>query len=229
MEGSAACVYGQDFVYNQRIPAMVDTLAKSQARRALINLARKRQQAGSGSRPAFLLERTAHVRFPDLTPTLSPLRWAVIGAAATRLYMPERATNDLDLLIRAQDAATAREKLTRAGAKYQGELSIGGSSWLLPDGFSLDVIESREAWVETALAQAQTNRDAQALPVLPLPYLILMKFQASRIQDLADMTRMLGQASEEQLAAVRAVFQQWQPDGMEDLDSLIALGQLEMQ
>ena len=75
--------------------------------------------------------------------------------------------------------------------------------------------------------EAQTNRDGQGLPVLPLPYLILMKFRASRAQDVADITRMLGQAGEVQLNAVREVFERWLPGNDEDLESLIALGQLE--
>jgi hypothetical protein len=56
-----------------------------------------------------------------------------------------------------------------------------------------------------------------------------MKFQASRVQDLADITRMLGQANETQLQRVRAVFARWLPDAQEDLESLTLLGQLEMQ
>jgi hypothetical protein len=208
---------------------MARTATGTQTRRLLIAMARKRQRAGSGSVPSFLTERTAYMQFPDLTPLFASLPWAVVGAAATRLYMPERATNDLDILISAQDGAAAREKLAQAGAKYQGELSIGGSSWLLPDGFPLDVLECEELWAKTALAAAQSNRGAQGMPILPLPYLVLMKFQASRVQDLADITRMLGQASEEQLAAVRTAFAQWFPDEGEDLESLITLGQLEMR
>jgi hypothetical protein len=192
-------------------------------------MARKRQRPGSGSTAEFLQRRTNLMRFPDLAPILAPLSWAAVGAAATRLYMPERATNDLDIVIHARDAAAVREKLTRVGATHQGGLSIGGSSWLLSDGFPLDVIESGEAWVHMALIEAKANQDAWGMPVLPLRFLVLMKFQASRVQDVADVTRMLGQASEEQLVAVRATFRQWLPDEMEDLESLIALGQLEIR
>jgi hypothetical protein len=56
-----------------------------------------------------------------------------------------------------------------------------------------------------------------------------MKFQAGRVQDVADITRMLGQAREETLAAVRRLFTALLPEEMADLESLIALGQLEMQ
>ena len=40
---------------------------------------------------------------------------------------------------------------------------------------------------------------------------------------------MLGQASESQLEEVRLIFAQFQPEDAEDIESLIMLGQLEMQ
>lgn len=125
------------------------------------------------------------MKWIDLTPILTPIHWAVVGAAATRLYMPERATRDLDVAIRIQDAQAARQKLTTAGFAHQGELSIGGSiplksagrsAWCAPDGQMIDVIEGRETWWNDALTEAQSNRDAQGLPILPFRYLVLMKF-----------------------------------------------------
>jgi len=65
-------------------------------------------------------------------------------------------------------------------------------------------------------------------PVLALPYLVLMKMASSRVQDTADTTRMLGLASEEELAQVRAVVARYAPEEIEDLESLIYLGQVEM-
>jgi len=166
--------------------------------------------------------------FPDIAPALGPIEWAVTGAAAARLYMPERATRGLDVVIRAEDGPRARERLRLAGFSYLGELAIGGSTWRTPDGFPVDVVECREPWFAHALKEAQSNRDAQGLLVLPMPFLVLMKFRAGRVQDLADVTRMLGQASDEALASVRSLFAQWLPGGGEDLESLIELGRLEM-
>ena len=165
--------------------------------------------------------------WPNLTSVLAPIPWAVVGAAATRLYMPERTTQDLDVAIHAQDALAAREKLARARFTYVGELSIGGSTWRAPEGQMIDVIEGREEWWNDALQEAQTNRDAQGLPILPLRFLVLMKFQAGRIQDIADITRMLGQADASTLDAVRSLFKQYAPADLADLESLITLGKLE--
>lgn len=169
------------------------------------------------------------MKFPDLTPLLGAIRWCAVGAAATRLYMPERMTDDLDILIHANDAQDLRTHLLEARYVNQGGLSIGGSRWVSPEQFPLDVLYNDEPWVETALREAQANRDNQNMPVVPLPYLILMKFNARRVQHIADITRMLGQAGERQLAEVRNVFAQWLPGNDEDLESLISLGQLEFR
>ena len=169
------------------------------------------------------------MRFPDLSPALGAIEWAVVGAAATRLYMPERATRDLDVALRAEDGPPARERLRSAGFAYQGEFAPGGSCRQTPEGFPVDVLECREPWFAQALKEAQGNRDLQGLPVLPLPFLVLMKFQAGRVQDLADVTRMLGQAEEAALGAVRALLTQWLPGEREDLEGLIELGRLEAQ
>jgi hypothetical protein len=169
------------------------------------------------------------MRFPNLASVLEPILWAVTGAVATRLYMPERATRDLDVVILAEDADAARQKLAEAGFEYQGELRIGGSSWLSPDGAPVDVFEMADPWLNQALAQAQGNLDIQGLPILPLRYLALMKFQAGRVQDLGDITRMLGQASEDMLDEVRELFARYLPEDIEDLESLIELGRLEME
>lgn len=167
--------------------------------------------------------------WPAPTSVLSPIRWAVVGAVATRLYMPERMTQDLDIVIEATDGPQARQKLLAAGFIYRGELSIGGSSWRTPDGGQMDMLEGSGVWWADAIVEAQTNRDAQGLPIIPLPYLALMKFQAGRAQDIADVTRMLGQVEAGTLNAIRALFDEYAPEDIEDLESLIELGRLELQ
>ncbi len=205
-----------------------DTSRAQQTRRLFIRLAQRRQKPGTGSSAVFLRERTARLIFPDLTHILS-VPWATVGAAATRLYMPERMTQDFDILVEETDAQAAREQLQKTGFVYTGDLTIGGSSWLAPENqFPLDVLEGSEAWCKAAIAEAQSNRDAQGLPVLPLPYLVLMKFNASRSQDIGDLTRMLGQAAPNDLQKVRHIFALFcNQSDRDDLESLILLGQLE--
>ena len=54
-----------------------------------------------------------------------------------------------------------------------------------------------------------------------------MKFESGRVQDLADVARMLGQADAAMLVAVRQVFTRYLPNEIDDLESLIILGQME--
>ena len=114
-------------------------------------------------------------------PVLGPIPWAVVGAVVTRLYMPERATQGLDILVRADEADAVRRALSGAGFEFQGELTVGGSSWLSAEGAPVDVVEMAEPWLARALTEAQRNLDAQGLPVLPFRHLVLTKFQAGRV------------------------------------------------
>jgi len=167
--------------------------------------------------------------WPDLTAILRSIPWAVVGAVATRLYMPERMTQDLDIIIHTNNRKELSRKFKAAGFVYQGELNIGGTSWMTPNNEIIDVLEGKETWLSSALSEAQTNRDAQGLLILPFLYLVLMKIQSGRTLDLGDITRMLGQANMSQLDATRALFAKYHPQDIEDLESLIVLGKMEMQ
>jgi len=195
-------------------------------RRVFLDIARRRARSGTGSALSFLEQRMATKQWPDLSSALGDIPWAVIGGVATRAYMPERATQDLDILIAQADAEAAHARLRSAGFEPLGSLSIGGTAWRTPTGVLMDLVESQEPWVDEALENLQT--DAQGLPVPSLPYLVLIKVHASRTQDLADVSRMLGLASEEQRQETRQLFAKWLPDAQEDLESLIALGELEL-
>jgi len=71
------------------------------------------------------------------------------------------------------------------------------------------------------------SKDAVGYPTINLPYLILLKMEAQRTQDWADVSRMLGWAEEKDLEQVRAVVQKYAPDDLEDLESLIYIGKQE--
>jgi hypothetical protein len=211
----------------EHVPTRGLAVASLAARRGLwLEMALRRARPGSGSADLFLRERTAVATWPDLTGILAGLRWAVVGAVATRAYMPERSTRDLDILVAAEVAQEVRARLERAHFQKVQELAIGGVTWRSPSGQLVDVIASLAAWVPEGLQQL--GRDPQGLPVLALPYLALMKVESGRAQDLADAARMLGLASEELRQETRIVFQRHAADALEDLESLITLGKLEM-
>lgn len=204
---------------------MLNTETSKDRRKIYIQLAIKRCRPGSGSSLEFLKTRTWNHPVANLTKIIQKTRFVVVGGIATRLYMPERMTDDLNILVLTNDATTLYQELRQAGSKKVGDLSIGGSTWLLPDNTLLDVIESESAWVNSALTYPESSPDG--LPIIALPYLVIMKLQASRSQDIADITRMLGGADETALNLVRNAVKTYMHDAVEDLESLIMLGKLE--
>ncbi|PSB27314.1 hypothetical protein C7B69_11040 [filamentous cyanobacterium Phorm 46] len=196
-----------------------------QRRKIYIEIALRRCRPGSGSTLDFLSKRTWNTPVTNIKAIIKQTQFVVVGGIATRLYMPERMTDDLDILVLTDDAENIYQELVAAGSIKVGELSIGGSSWQLPDGSILDVLESQQPWVIEAIANPNIAPDD--LPIIGLPYLILMKLQASRGIDIGDLTRMLGGADETALELVRKTVKTYLPDAVEDLESLIVLGKLE--
>ena len=164
--------------------------------------------------------------WPDLRPILEGIPWVIVGGVATRAYMPERATQDIDILVRRQDSDQVQERLEAAGYRYISRLAIPGFLVRSSDGVDMDVILGDYPWLEEALAHPR--QDPAGYPVLDLPFLVLMKMISSRGLDFGDLTRMLGLASEEELERVREVVARYTPDEVDDLESLIYLGQVEM-
>lgn len=201
-------------------------LTVAQRRRFLLDLAKRRAKPGTGSGPDFLQRRTAMIQWPDLRPILQGIPWVIVGGVATRAYMPERATKDMDVLVREQDSEEALKQLQLAGYEQVSELAILGVLLLSPDGIEIDVLWDEQPWMDEALASP--NQDVVGYPVLGLPYLVLMKISAARTIDLGDLARMLGLAPKVELEQVRNVVTKYAPDAVEDLESLIYLGQLEM-
>ncbi len=202
-------------------------LTPAQRRRILIDMCRRRIKPGTGSAREFLLRRTAMNIWPDLRETLRGIPWVVVGGVATRAYMPERVTKDLDILVRRSDGDEAIERLTAAGYKIISKLAVPGFLLHSPEGVEVDVIFGDYPWLREAMAHVR--QDPAGLPVLDLPYLAIMKIEASRGRDVGDLTTMLGLASDQDLDRVRAVVKRYAPDQLDDLESLIYLGKVEMQ
>ncbi len=164
--------------------------------------------------------------WPNLHPILEGIHWAVAGGVATRAYMPERMTQDLDIVIRRQDCGEVWGRFRDAGYTVAEALDAPYFVARTADGVEIDVICAAFPWLEEALAAPR--QDPAGFPVLDLPYLILMKLLANRGVDLGDMTRMLGLAGEADLARVRAAISTFSPEDAEDLETLILLGKREM-
>ena len=166
-------------------------------------------------------------RWPNLVDVLAGTPWAIVGGVATRLYMPERATQHLDILILAKDAEEVANKLRAAGYSKEGALGIPGSAWRAPGGTPVDVIEGSESWWPDALAEAEDNRDPHGAPVPRAPYLVLMKLLAFRTQDMADIARIMAEATDAQIALIRSVVRRYAADYLDDFESLVIQGRLE--
>lgn len=165
--------------------------------------------------------------WPDLRAVLADVPWVIVGGVATRAYMAERMTQDLDILVRTEDGERAVTRMLDAGFEPIGNLSIPGRSMRSPEGTEVDVLFGDQPWLAEALSNPE--RDQADFPVIALPFLIVLKLQAARTQDWADVARMLGQADDDRLAAVRAVVRRWSPEDGEDLEALIYLGREEMR
>jgi hypothetical protein len=196
-------------------------------RRILIDIARRRIRPGTGSAPEFLRRRTAMNPWPDLRPVLTGIPWVVVGAVATRAYMPERATKDLDILVQLQDETEVQARLVAAGYKIVNRLAVPGFLVRAPDGTEVDVILGSYPWLKEALRHVRY--DPAGYPVLDLPYLVIMKMMSSRGRDVGDVTTMLGLASDRELDRMRRVVARYAPDDVSDLEALIYLGRMEMQ
>jgi len=202
-------------------------LTPRQRRHFMIQMCLRRARPGTGSSEVFLRERTAMEAWPDLREILKGIPWVIIGGVATRAYMAERKTKDLDILVRYAEGEEGINRLQQAGYKKVSRLAVPGYLMRSPEGVEVDVLFGKYRWLEEALARPQL--DAAGYPAIRLPYLVVLKLAAARAQDWADISRMLGLASEEQLNEIRTVVARHSPEDQEDLESLIFLGKQEMQ
>lgn len=202
-------------------------LTPRQVRRFLIEMSLRKQKPGTGSAHEFLRRRTALNPWPDLREILKGISWVIIGSVATRAYMAERVTKDMDVLVHHTDGDEVMGRLQKAGFAVISRLAVPGYLLRSPDGKEIDVLFGKQKWLKEALSHP--DRDTAGYPVLSFPYLMLMKVTAARPQDWADVSRMAGVASEEQLNEARAVVARYSPRDSEDLEALILLGKREME
>jgi hypothetical protein len=200
-------------------------LTARQRRRLMLEITARRVRPGAGSGREFLQRRTAVNPWPDLRQILDQIARVIVGGVATRAFMPERMTKDLNILTRERDRQEVLTRLQEAGYRQTADLTIPGCQLLSPEGVEIDLLWADYPWLEEALSRPQT--DPAGYPVLALPYLVLMKLAASRSQDMADIARMLGWAKEVELTAVRQAVAQYSPEDSDDLETMIFIGQQE--
>ncbi len=159
----------------------------------------------------------------------------VVGGVATRAYAPEPHTKDIDFLIPEERYAEAVSHLAANGWQKvetvffpNTSLGLYAEAWI-KDDVSIDVISSAREWANEAL---QTSSfDQIGLPVVSLPFLVLMKIESARGIDQGDLTRMLGRLNEEEVESIAAAVQKYSPDAdaAEDVRQYAVLGRMEWQ
>jgi len=136
-------------------------------------------------------------------------------------------TLDVDILVHARDSERVRKAFIAAGYQVTGQLSIGGFSVQAADPSAppIDVLTRVDNWLDVALITP--SHDTAGYPVLTRVYLILLKLQAGRTQDLADVQRLVAYTSPAERLGFIQVVQQESPELVEDLESLFTLADLE--
>lgn len=173
-------------------------------------------------------------------PDFLNVSYVIVGGVATQLYMPQRQTRDINILVLTQHVEALETHLVQSGAMLieplnvvNNYLHLQGSAWTLPleqnREVELDVIHSAELWAALAIESPQYPENQPEIPVIALPYLTLMKLTSGRTQDFADVSRMLGHQSETILESVKQTVQRYAPSTIEDLEALITIGQLEYE
>lgn len=192
-----------------------------------LKMALRRAAHGTGSTPDFFERRTAMQAIPDLHTILAPIPWVLVGGIALRAYIPERMTQDVDILVHERDAVQVQAKFIRAEYQLTGLPSIGGFSMELPQQKSppIDVLVREDSWLDSALNTP--SHDEAGYPILARPYLLLLKLQDGRTQDLADIQRLLAYRSSNERDTMRQIIEQESPELVEDFDALCVLADLE--
>lgn len=210
----------------------------AERRRFFLDRGLRRRRHGTGSGRAL----ESLMRLPRVELRVHPdelfagIPYCVVGGVATRAYMPERMTKDVAVLVAASDFSIAEQRLRDRGyvKTSSGENpcfrdssnGLFGTHWE-KGSTRVDVISSHGDWVDEALTHE--SRDQTGLRVIALPYLVLMKLDASRGQDQADVERMLGRLAPGEVERVAATVAQYldDPEVADDVRQYAALGQLE--
>ncbi len=153
------------------------------------------------------------------------LRYVIVNGMASAHYQPARFTEDIALMVLAEDSITVEQALRGAGWTQLGVISFGGSSWQSASGELIDLLHAPEQpWVTAALnSPIETS---EGLPVIDLPYLLILKLSATRAVDISDIVGMLQQASDLEKQRIRQVIATHRNDLLEDFDQFSAISRL---
>ncbi len=205
----------------------LENMTPTQRRKWIISMVNRRVKPGCGSSIELLKSRTWTQHTPDISKIIQKTPYVITGGIATKLYMAEINSSNLDIFVLHEDAKLINQELQNTSAYYLQDLDYGGTLWVLPDDTLLSVIYLNEPWAKDAIYNP--NFSPHGLPVVKLPYLVLTKLRLSRFKDLADLSRMLGGASNLELDEVRKIIKLYYSEALEDMEEILWAGRLEYQ
>ncbi|MBT9588561.1 hypothetical protein IV102_34810 [bacterium] len=171
-------------------------------RRLFLHRGLRKRPLGSGSNLERLMDLPRDPLQVNPGELFGDIAVVVVGGVAIRVYSPERATKEIDLLVDHKRFADASRRLLDSGyirdeTLFSPNASLGlyGEAWF-KEGKLIDLLSTPQLWGQKALVKPVV--DSTGLPMVRLPYLVLMKFDSARAQDQADLSRMLGRLSEEE-------------------------------
>ena len=140
----------------------------------LLRLALRRAARGTGSQRWFFEQRTAIQPLPPLQHVLNPISWVLVGGLALRAYIPERMTQDVDILVHERDTEAVQTAFTTAGYEVVEQFSI--DNFRVQTNYtatpSIHVLARIDRWLDEALSTP--TYDIAKYPVLARAYLILL-------------------------------------------------------
>jgi hypothetical protein len=175
-------------------------------RRFYLERGLRKRPLGSGSDLEGLMSLPRKSLSVDPAELFKDIQAVVIGGVATRSYAPERSTEDLDLLIEHRRFGEASQRIRQAGYEKirdldfpNASLGLYGEAWSKA-GLKVDMVATAQRWGRLALKNPQL--DTTGLPIVRLPFLVLMKFDSARAIDQGDLSRMLGRLNDEECEAL---------------------------
>lgn len=200
--------------------------------KALLALTKTRSKAADHALRPPISPHTIHRFNPMLLSSATlksllpeDLRYVIVGGMASAYYQPARFTEDIDLMVLTEVSITVEQALSQAGWRQLGIISFGGSSWQSPNGELIDLLHAPDqSWVSAALDFP--IKTPEGLPVIDLPYLLILKLMATRAVDISDIVGMLQQANATEKQRIRQIIAAHRIDLLEGFDQFEAIAQL---